>query len=70
MIEQIEEDIRNKFGLTESQMDIIKIFLMFGLIITMIVLAIVIFKYGSAIKYNPCDFCNCTKQILKGGLKI
>ena len=70
MMQEIEEDIRNSLGLTESQMDIIKVVLMLGLMITMIVLASVIFKYGSAIKSNPCDFCNCTKQILKGGLRI
>ena len=67
MIQEIQEDICNKFGLSESQMDIIKVILMFGLIIIMIILAIVIFKYGSFIKANPCDFCDCSIKILKGG---
>lgn len=52
-----------------SLVDWMKVLMMLVLIITMIVLAIVIFKYGSAIKSNPCDFCDCTYNVLKGGLK-
>jgi hypothetical protein len=50
--------------------DWLKIIMMLILIVTMIVLAVVIFKYGSAIKSNPCDYCNCTYNFLKGGLKL
>lgn len=68
MIEEIEENIRNRIGLTESQMDLIKVILMLGLIITMIFLGIVIWKYGDAIKSNPCSLCDCSVRILKGGI--
>ncbi len=41
--------------------DAFKIILMIGMIIVMIVLGIVIFKYGSAIKADPCEFCDCLR---------
>jgi len=45
--------------LSQRQIDVIKIVFMIGLIITMIVVGVVIFKYGSIINANPCDFCDC-----------
>jgi hypothetical protein len=51
--------------------EILKIVLMIGLIVIMIVLAIVIYKYTQQIKLNPCQFCECNQLInltqLKGG---
>lgn len=44
---------------SQGQLDVMKIVFMIGLIITMIILGVVIFKYGSAIQSNPCDFCDC-----------
>ena len=69
MIQELEEGFRNKLGLTQEQMDILKVVLMFGLIITMIVMTIVIWKYGSTIKADPCKYCDCISKVLKGGTK-
>ena len=65
----IDNIIKKEFKITDRQLNLMKLVSMIGLIIIMIVLAIVIFKYGSAIKSNPCDFCNCSFQNLKGGIK-
>lgn len=50
-------------NISEKNINIFKIVLMIGLIITMIILSIVIIVYGSAIKEDPCNFCNCIKNI-------
>lgn len=68
MIEQFDEEIKKGLKINDRQLDIIKVILMFGLIITMIVLAFVIFKYGSAIQSNLCDYCDCTFKVIKGGV--
>ena len=65
----IDNIIKKEFKITDRQLNIIKIIFMIGLIITMIIVAIVIWKYGSAIQSNPCDFCDCTFKSMKGGLK-
>lgn len=56
-------------NLTQKQIDSIKIVFMIGLLVTMIILSVVIWKYGSLIKTNPCELCNCSIQILKGGIR-
>ena len=53
----------------QKTIDFIKIVLMFGLMLTMICLAVAIFIYGAPIKADPCSFCDCTFEILKGGIK-
>ena len=65
----IDNIIKKEFKITDRQLNLMKLVSMIGLIIIMIILAIVILKYGSAIKSNPCDFCNCSLQYLKGGIK-
>lgn len=49
--------------------DVFKVVFMFGLIIIMIVLSLVIWKYGSAIKTDPCNFCDCSKQIIYNAIR-
>jgi len=53
----------------KKTIDKIKIALMVGLIATMATLAIVIWKYGGLIIEDPCKYCNCDFNILKGGIK-
>lgn len=69
MLEEFEEKIKKEYNLTEHNLDLFKIILMIGLIITMIIMSIVIWKYGYYIKSNPCDLCDCSFKILKEGLK-
>lgn len=54
----------------KGNLELFKIILMIGLLITMIVLAVVIWKYTQQMKLNPCDFCDSCKNLIqvKGGL--
>ena len=48
--------------ITDKQLDLLKILVMLILIVTMVVLSIVLYKYGYAVKIDPCSLCeNCTK---------
>jgi len=44
--------------------ELFKLIVMIILIITMILLGIVIFRYTQQIKLNPCDFCSECKNLI------
>jgi len=48
--------------------DWLKIIMMLVLIVTMIVVGVIIFKYAHIIKADPCAYCDCAIKILKGGI--
>jgi len=48
--------------------DWLKIIMMLILIITMVVVGIIIFKYAHVIKADPCAYCECLVKSLKGGV--
>ena len=65
----IDNLIKKEFKITDRQLNIMKLVSMTGLIITMIIVGVVIFKYGSAIRSDPCAYCDCFLKTLKGGIK-
>jgi len=73
MEETITEKIKDK-----SNFELFKVIIMIGLIITMLVLAFVIWKYTQQMRLDPCNFCSSCKSFnnsftlnltqLKGGI--
>lgn len=48
----------------QINMELFKIILMIGLIITIIVLSIAIYHYGSILTNDPCQLCECPAKFL------
>lgn len=46
------------FKITDRQFQIIQLVFTIGLMITLIVIAVIIFKYAAIIKVDPCSLCN------------
>lgn len=67
--EKVTETIKKN-----GNFELFKVIIMLGLIVTMLVLAFVIWKYTQQMKIEPCNFCSSCKSIilnstqLKGGL--
>jgi flagellar biosynthesis protein FlhB len=73
-----ETETIDKNFVSKKGFETFKIILMIGLIITMLVLAFVIWNYIKQMKLDPCNFCSSCKTIgktivlnstqLKGGM--
>ena len=55
--------------LTDRQINIIKIVATIGLTITIIAVGIVMIKYGTILKQDPCSLCNCNRSIINNLIK-
>ena len=62
----MEEEIKSTRE--ERIRDWLKIIMMLILIITMIVVGIIIYRYAHIIKADPCAYCACAIKMLKGGI--
>jgi cell division protein FtsL len=58
------EEEKNILLEKNPKIELFKVILTIILIITMVVLAIVIFRYTQQIKLNPCDFCSECKNLI------
>jgi hypothetical protein len=51
--------------LSQQRIDLIKIILMIGLILTMMIMSIVIYYYGNLILTDPCSLCKCPDAFMR-----